>query len=792
MKVFRTVSLLTVLSAFALISACGGGGSGGPSSVAKIPDGMHPPTTEPPTTEPPTTEPPTTEPPTTEPPTTEPPTTEPPMMPTFTGLHGAASSIPRLGRRSVTQSSNTDENNVTTDNAAAVFDRGHMALTVTRSDGTQFTLDSTADAISTALSQAVRNEQIAREWQLEKQFSDNTAKVQGFGEIPDNIFPLRAIRAAGNYGTNQLIVEAWEDSGRSAPLVPHDFIAWLKSLHVNLVGLSIALRYDDSMDSTLERVYSGTNSINTFTDDAIRQFIREFKEHGIDSYLTLALQSEANEVGIRPAHRWQLGDPGHPDTGVPPEDPSVFGRILPENWPWRPDHPDHERFVAEFWRTHTENAVHFARIAEEEGVRIFSLGTETERLFRTRSGGYWPNHFRQELQTMVSAVREVYSGHLTYDMHYTGLTAADHFGLGSNHLWEDLDLDFVGVSAYFELADSPPTTATSVESFEKRYDEIFQKFLVPLAERNPDRPIVFLEYGAVDTVESPADPGGTDFSLFEFQDTDGNGLDDGRETQANMYQALVNTMAKYPGLVNGVLWTENWVTSGELWAEYWGKRRGFSVYDKLSEDVVRAAHESWGEWMTGGHWMLVNGDMDVIESGAFVDGPELSGSPTIPSQGTATYEGIATGGYATTFGTDYADVTQGSHAVGEYKGQLQMTADFQTGLIGGKVHSIYVNGVHMPHGGASIPVTNNAFPYELNLKAASFSNEGFTGITTVTSTDPGIGVASSSGAWGGKFSVKPDGDGNPRLVAGTHGETFVTTGGTQADLIGAYVGVTKR
>ena len=85
--------------------------------------------------------------------------------------------------------------------------------------------------------------------------------------------------------------------------------------------------------------------------------------------------------------------------------------IKPEFWPWRPDHPDHERFVAEFWETYTQQAVHFARIAEEEGVRLYSLGTETERLFGTRSGGErWPNHFRAELQEMVRRVRAVYSG----------------------------------------------------------------------------------------------------------------------------------------------------------------------------------------------------------------------------------------------------------------------------------------------------------------------------------------------------------------------------------------------
>ena len=56
--------------------------------------------------------------------------------------------------------------------------------------------------------------------------------------------------------------------------------------------------------------------------------------------------------------------------------------------------------------TYTAQAVHFARIAQEEGVRLYSLGTEVDRLFRTRKvGRQWTTDFRQELLTMVAGVR---------------------------------------------------------------------------------------------------------------------------------------------------------------------------------------------------------------------------------------------------------------------------------------------------------------------------------------------------------------------------------------------------
>ena len=436
-------------------------------------------------------------------------------------------------------------------------------------------------------------------------FSDFLIFTGHFGKtVPRTVemminFPLRAISASGNWGDTGYFVDKWNAAGRVGALIPPDYIEWLISLHVNWVGLVVSLYYNDSMDSTVERVYSSDVNIPTFSDEALRQLIREFRNHGIDVYLTLALQT-SRAAPARPVQHWQLGDPAPPHTGgVPPDDPNVFGLILPKNWPWRADHPDHEGFVAEFWETYTQQAVHFAGIAEEEGVRLCSLGTETDRLFRTRPGGYMTNDFGRELRSMVQSVRVVYSGLLTYDMHYDVLESPDFYGPGSGagHLWEDLDLDVVGISAWFPLTDSRTSTVLSVERFQASYRQIFQDWLMPLANRNPYRPIVFLEYGAMDVVETPERPGDTSAQnrQFEFTDSNGNGLDDGREQQANIYQALINTMAEYPGIVNGVFFWDNYISSDEQWAAYWAGRRCYGIWDKLAEEVVRSAYASYAE-----------------------------------------------------------------------------------------------------------------------------------------------------------------------------------------------------
>ena len=190
--------------------------------------------------------------------------------------------------------------------------------------------------------------------------------------------------------------------------------------------------------------------------------------------------------------------------------------------------------------------------------------------------------------------------------------------------------------------------------------------------------------------------------------------------------------------------------------------------------------------------MHITGDIDTpptagsrVEFGAFVDGPELEGSPTLPVLGTATYEGVAGGGYAVVYGTD-ASVPSGTTEVGSFDAQLLLVADFGTRRIGGKVHSIHVDP------GADAPFAIIPVPYELNLGASGFDEELFTGSVTMTSLDPEIRITRSGGSWGGKFSNMPDGDGNPRLVAGTVGGEFTTAGGTQAGYIGAFAGATNR
>ena len=79
--------------------------------------------------------------------------------------------------------------------------------------------------------------------------------------------------------------------------------------------------------------------------------------------------------------------------------------------------------------------------------------------------------------------------------------------------------------------------------------------------------------------------------LFVFFDSNGNGVDDGRETQANIFQAFFRTiMDRHPGVVYGAFFWDNWIASDEHWQMFWAQRRSFSIRDKPAEKIVRSAY----------------------------------------------------------------------------------------------------------------------------------------------------------------------------------------------------------
>jgi hypothetical protein len=387
---------------------------------------------------------------------------------------------------------------------------------------------------------------------------------------------IAAVHMGGNWGTNR-----WGGVQNQ----PEGYFEYLRQLNVNWVGVSVALHVSDSMDSNVRRVYEGNDA--SFTDDELVRTIRSLRNHGFKVYLTLAMETSDMNVA-HPVQRWQFGDPG-----MPIERPDID----PKYWPWSLEHPDHVSFVQKFFNSYTDQAVAVGKLAESEGVEMYSLGTETERLFRTRTGGRWPNDFKNELTRMVNAVREVYSGLLTYNMAYDAVsTANDFYSPGSSYLFHDLKLDVIGVSAYFPLYESVPRITPAVPDLEKKWQAIFMRYLSPQKHRNDNLPMIFLEFGYVDSVDAVVKATNDELIERKFIDHDKNGLDDGQETQANVLQALFSVMQANPDLLNGAFLWNMTMADDALWNSFaytGATKRDFSVRGKLAEQIVRDVYATW-------------------------------------------------------------------------------------------------------------------------------------------------------------------------------------------------------
>ena len=221
-------------------------------------------------------------------------------------------------------------------------------------------------------------------------------------------------------------------------------------------------------------------------------------------------------------------------------------------------------------------------------------------------------------------------------------------------------------------------------------------------------------------------------------------------------------------------------------------------YDASSLTLARVGAEwdpGYGGWLSGGYWLHAIGDIragkiTAADAGAFMDGPEIRGTPDMPVTGTASYRGIAAGLYASQYGTDVPGVPRGSQEVGEFDAAAALTADFGDSTISGRISNIRAYGVIIYPDGSSDGF-DTATEYQMHLAPSRIGSDGKFSGSGVTVTHPLVSIR-SQGSWGGRFSTVDDSAGNPRLVAGTIGASGTTPGGSTASLVGGFYGVTPQ
>jgi hypothetical protein len=401
---------------------------------------------------------------------------------------------------------------------------------------------------------------------------------------------MRAVHFGGNYGFNIDAIKS----------IPNDYYAFLDRNQVNWVGVAVAVFQNSVSDPTVRIRYRPAGAgddglIYTFDDADLLAFISALRARGMHVYLTLAFESPLNanadpSTGCGTpqyyAPRWAFGEPTVP---------APLANCVPTaSWWWSPSHPAYASNVATFWNSYGDIAAKYAALAQQSGVELFSLGTETEGIFRTRTGPRYSNEFRAQLQGLVAKVRGAYHGLVSYDQ-YSDVEQVSTAYQEQGYLFSDLDLDVVGVSAYFRVTSSNPSAPMSVGDLQAQWHSIFQNQLVPLGQKNPGKPIVFLEFGYTDTVAAPGNPTADEYTPYVTSDANGNGIDDGFEQQANNFDAFFRENAANGNLVAGTfLWD-----AGANGLHYVTNDRVFSVYDKPAELVFRNVYAQYASAAPG-------------------------------------------------------------------------------------------------------------------------------------------------------------------------------------------------
>ena len=236
--------------------------------------------------------------------------------------------------------------------------------------------------------------------------------------------------------------------------------------------------------------------------------------------------------------------------------------------------------------------------------------------------------------------------------------------------------------------------------------------------------------------------------------------------------------------------------SGKSWV-----LRNFS-FDSTSlvYAVVSWDNDDPTDYLAAGWWIHLPGreyDPETIEQVIFIDGPEIDSTakpPEMPVSGQAHYVGEGGGIFRYRYGSGWGELT-GEVVLDEYRGTMNVVADFESGTMHGCVgcigdinaerqHLVYLLGEDLPGGPA--PVAD----YEIHFKPLAFNADGSfeSGFDSAAGSvrHPDRAIAASRVFWGGSFSNVADAKGNPRLIGGFTDAEFAEEDGSEGFFWGLF------
>jgi hypothetical protein len=200
----------------------------------------------------------------------------------------------------------------------------------------------------------------------------------------------------------------------------------------------------------------------------------------------------------------------------------------------------------------------WAKIAEESGVDLFSVGVELRSWVTTTRAGSFID--------IIHEVRKVYSGPVTYSANWDDVDQSVILG----------EIDVIGINAFYPLAEAEG------DGFEKMLvaGNRVAKSITELS-RKWQRPVMFSEIGYTTRPDPALRP-------WEWPDGMKNVRVD-QEAQAAAYKALMAPLLSLPDFLGVFIWRvyadPNDVSQEAEW--------GFSPRGKLAELVVRDAFTAY-------------------------------------------------------------------------------------------------------------------------------------------------------------------------------------------------------
>ena len=181
---------------------------------------------------------------------------------------------------------------------------------------------------------------------------------------------------------------------------------------------------------------------------------------------------------------------------------------------WKIWERDYERYI-----------LTLAEVAEEVEAEMFCIGTEYKYATRKRDE-FW--------RSLISKVRKVYHGKLTYAANWDNFDRVEFWG----------ELDYIGIDAYFPLVEAKTPSITALEKAwkgpEKQLYELHKKY---------NKPVIFTEFGYKSTDQAAW----KQWLLESRSSSEQINL----KAQVNAYHALFK-----------VFWTKPWFRGGFLWKCY--------------------------------------------------------------------------------------------------------------------------------------------------------------------------------------------------------------------------------